>query len=155
MLVCGLEFDTENIKVCWNEIRAMALMPVRPCLETSQSPEWQGWRGSWLDEMHASFHLLIRGDYAENYFSKLAVSEFSEWYSLNNLQRQFDDGDRQMSTVIDKTRDIILEHFQELFLKQALEACKDNPTLSSAIIVDDLEFKLIISFFYNCRLWNS
>src|SRR5690349_18048517 len=99
-----------------------------------------------------SFHLLIGRDRAKDDFSKLAVSEFSECYPPNDLEGRFHDGDRQMSAVVYKTCDVILGHFWKLPLKQALEACKDNRTLSGSIIVDNLKFDLAVSLFHNCRL---
>ncbi|KAL7357954.1 hypothetical protein ACKS0A_01850 [Histoplasma ohiense] len=104
-------------------------------------------------EMRAvSFHLLVGRDRAKDDFGKLAVSEFSECDPADDLQRHFDDSHRQVSAIVDETRDIVLGHFRQLLLKQALEACKDNGTLSGAIIVDHSELDLSIPLFQNCRL---
>lgn len=99
-----------------------------------------------------SLNLLVRGDCAEDDFSKPAVSEFSKCYSANDFQRHFHDGQRQVSAIIDETCDVIFGHFGELLLEQAFETRKDNRALSGGIVVDHSVFDLTISLFHHCRL---
>ncbi len=49
--------------------------------------------------------------------------------------------------IVDETGDVVLGHFQELLLKQAFEARKDDHALSGAIVVDHAELDLPVSFF--------
>ena len=102
-----------------------------------------------------SLHLLVGRDGAKNDFSKPAIPEFSKGYSADDLQRHFDDGERQMSAVVNETRDVVLGHFRKLLLEQAFETCQDDHALSGAIVVDDSELDLTVSFLYNCGLLNS
>lgn len=61
----------------------------------------------------------------------------------------------QVGAVADETGDVILGHFGQLFLEEAFEACEYDAAFSGAVIVDDSELDVAVSFFYDCWLWDG
>lgn len=57
-----------------------------------------------------------------------------------------------MGTVVYQTGYIVLWHFGELLLENALEACEDDEALALVVIINNTELNLAISFLDNCRL---
>lgn len=52
----------------------------------------------------------------------------------------FDDGDRQMSLVVDQTCDVVFGHLRQLFLKDTFQSGQDDVMLSRIVIVHDSKF---------------
>jgi hypothetical protein len=99
-----------------------------------------------------AFDLLIRGDGAEDDFSKLPVIERPVGDPPNHLQRVLDYCYREMGSVVYQTGDIILGHLGELLLEDAFQTRHYNETFTFVIIVDHSEFDLAFALFDDGRL---
>jgi hypothetical protein len=58
-----------------------------------------------------------------------------------------DNGNGQMCPIVNQSRDIILRHLWELFLKNALQSGENDKALPLPIVVHHSEFNFAISFF--------
>ena len=58
----------------------------------------------------------------------------------------------QMCSIVDEACNIVLWHFRQLFLENALQARQDDGALPLPIVVDHSEFNLPIALFYDSRL---
>lgn len=99
-----------------------------------------------------SFDLLVRTNGAEDNLGETAPFEGSIGNSPYNLEGLLDDGDRQVSSIVNKSRNIILRHLGELFLKDAFEAGQNDERLALVVVVDYSEFDLAIALLNNSRL---
>lgn len=63
-----------------------------------------------------------------------------------------DDRNRQMRPIVDQPRDIVLGHFGQLLLEDALQPRKDDKTIMGTIVVDHPELDIASTFFQHGRL---
>lgn len=73
-----------------------------------------------------SFDLLIGADGAKDDFGELTALEGSICDAAHDFEGLLDDGNGQMGSIVDESRDVVLGHFGELFLEDALEAGEDD-----------------------------
>ena len=52
-----------------------------------------------------------------------------------------------MRSVVDKSRDVVLGHFRELFLKNTFQSGENNKTVSRTIIVDYSKLDVLSALF--------
>lgn len=92
-----------------------------------------------------SLDLLVGADGAKDDFGKLAAFEGSVGDAAHDFEGLLDDGDGQMGSIVDESRDVVLGHFGELLLEDALEAGKDDEGFALVIVVDHAEFDFAIA----------
>jgi hypothetical protein len=92
-----------------------------------------------------SLDLLIGADGTKDDFGELAAFEGSVGDAAHDLEGLLDDGDRQMGSVVDESRNVVFGHFGELLLEDALEAGEDDERFALVIIVDNSEFNFAIA----------
>jgi len=91
--------------------------------------------------------LLVRADSAEHNLSKVAALEGAVGDSADDLERLLDNGNRQMSPIVNQTRNVIFGHLRQLLLKNAFQACEDDERIAVAIVVDHAKLDFAISLF--------
>lgn len=91
--------------------------------------------------------LLIGTDGAKDDFGKLAAFEGSVGDAAHDFEGLLDDGDGQMGSIVDESRNIVLGHFGELLLEDALEAGEDDEGFALVIVVDNAKFDFAIALF--------
>jgi hypothetical protein len=94
-----------------------------------------------------SLDLLVRANGTEDNLGETASFEWAICDSSNNFEGLLDDGDGQMSSVVNKSRDVILGHFWELFLEDTFEAGQDDERFALVVVVDYSEFDFTIALF--------
>lgn len=99
-----------------------------------------------------AFDLLVRRDSAEDDLGKVTPFEWAIGDTADDFERFLDDRDGEMGPVVDESRNIVLGHLRQLFLKYALQSCKDYETFPLVIVVDNTEFYFAIAFFDYSRL---
>lgn len=92
-----------------------------------------------------SLDLLVGADGAKDDFGKLAAFEGSIGDAAHDFEGLLDDGDGQMGSIVDESRDVVFGHFGELLLEDALEACEDDERLALVVIVDDAKLYFAIA----------
>ena len=89
-----------------------------------------------------AFHLLVTSHGTEDDFGKLAALERPVRDATHYLQRLFDYCYRQVRSVVDESRDIILGHLGQLFLENTLKTCEDNKGFPLIVVVHHPELDL-------------
>lgn len=92
-----------------------------------------------------SLDLLVRANGAKDNFGKLAAFEGSIGDAAHDFEGLLDDGDGQMGSIVDESRDVVLGHFGELLLEDTFEAGKNNEGLALVVVVDHAEFDFAIA----------
>lgn len=97
-------------------------------------------------EMRAvSLDLLVGTDGAKDDFGKLAAFKGSVGDAADDFEGLLDDGDGQMGSIVDESRNVVLGHFGELLLEDALEAGEDDERFALVVVVDYAEFDFAIA----------
>lgn len=99
-----------------------------------------------------SLDLLVGADGAKDDFGKLAAFEGSVGDAAHDFEGLLDDGNGQMGSIVDESRDVVLGHFRELLLEDALEAGEDDEGFALVIVVDHAEFDFAIALLEDGRL---
>ena len=99
-----------------------------------------------------ALNLLIRTNGAKDNLGEAATLERTIRDAANNFQRLLDNGDGQMSAIVNKSGNVILRHLWELFLKDALETGENYEGFALVVVVDYSEFDLAIALFDDGRL---
>lgn len=64
-----------------------------------------------------------------------------------HLQRMFNNGYRQMRSIVDQSRDVIFRHFGQLLLEDALQPRENDKAIPRPVVVDHSEFDFATAFF--------
>lgn len=94
-----------------------------------------------------SLDLLVGADSTKHDFGELATLERPICDTAHDLERLLDNGDGEMGSIVDESRDVVFGHFGELLLKDAFEACEDDERFALVVIVDDTEFDFAVALF--------
>jgi hypothetical protein len=92
-----------------------------------------------------SLDLLVGADGTKDDFGKLAAFEGPVSDAAHDLERLLHYGDRQVGSIVDESRNIILGHFGELLLEDAFEASENDEGFALVIVVDHAEFDFAIA----------
>lgn len=102
-----------------------------------------------------SLDLLVGADSTKHDFGELATFEGSICDTAHDLEWLLDNGDGEMGSIVDESRNVIFGHFGELLLKDAFEACENDEGFALVVVVDHPEFDFAIALFNDGGLSES
>lgn len=93
--------------------------------------------------------LLVAANGAEDDLGELAALERSVGDPPHDLERLLHDRYREMRSVVDQSRYVVLGHLRQLLLEYTFQAGEDDEGFALVVVVDDTELYLAVPFFYN------
>jgi len=70
----------------------------------------------------------------------------------NDFERLLDDSHREMGSIVDQPRYVVLWHLWELLLEDAFQTSHYDQAFPSIVVVNDAEFDLAIALLYDSWL---